>query len=83
MELGLPCPTTIFTFGMLLLADRKLSFGILIIPLLWSVIGLSAAISLGMYEDIGLIVSAVAVVLLQLRRSKDKETGEIVSPQRI
>ena len=57
--LGLPCPTTIFTFGLLLWSDKKLKPGILIIPLSWSVVGLSAALNLGMTEDYGLIVAGI------------------------
>jgi hypothetical protein len=40
---GLPCPTTIFTFGIFLLADRRLPLYLVAIPLLWSFVGLSAA----------------------------------------
>jgi hypothetical protein len=56
---GLPCPTTIFTFGMLLFASKKISIGLLIIPLVWSLIGLSAAINLSIYEDFELIIAVV------------------------
>lgn len=54
---GVPCPTTIFTFGLLLAAGIRVRFYVLIIPILWSVIGLSATVYLGMYEDLGLAVS--------------------------
>jgi Family of unknown function (DUF6064) len=55
---GTPCPTTIFTFGLLLWADRKISLSLLIIPVLWSIIGTSAALSFGVKEDFGLLVAA-------------------------
>lgn len=67
---GLPCPTTIFTFGLLLWTDKKLKIGILIIPMLWSLTGISAALNLGMAEDLGLIIAAVLsfiFILLQNR----------------
>lgn len=67
---GLPCPTTIFTFGILLLNVKKWKFILFIIPILWSVIGLSAAIQLRMYEDIGLIVSAIPVLLMFFLRKR-------------
>lgn len=54
-----PCPTTIFTFGVLLQAKEKVPFWLLVIPGLWSLIGFSAAFQLGIYEDIGLIVAGV------------------------
>ena len=36
---GLPCPTAIFTLGMLLWTDKKLPLTLLVIPLLWSLVG--------------------------------------------
>ena len=73
---GLPCPTTIFTFGILLMNVKKWNIVLLIIPFLWSVIGLSAAIQLNMYEDIGLIVSAFLVLLMFIYRKKG--TGKVL-----
>jgi hypothetical protein len=65
-----PCPTTIFTFGILLWADRKVPIYFLIIPLIWSIIGFSAAISLGIREDIGLLVAGVGGTVLILIRNR-------------
>jgi hypothetical protein len=56
---GLPCPTTIFTFGLLLQTDRKIPVLITAIPLLWSIIGFTAAFRFGMIEDTGLLVSGL------------------------
>ena len=56
---GLSCPTTIFTLGILLFANQKMPMHLLIIPLLWSVIGFTAALSLSIYEDIGLLVAGI------------------------
>ena len=61
---GLPCPTTIFTFGILLFTGLKLKWYIYAIPLLWSIIGVSAAFNFGIYEDIGLLVSGIAASVL-------------------
>lgn len=69
---GLPCPTTIFTFGMLLLATDRLLFFLFVIPLIWSLIGFSAAFSLGVYEDSGLVVSAAVFTLLMVFGKKKK-----------
>lgn len=55
---GAPCPTTIFTFGLLLWTDREISLSLLIIPVLWSIVGTSAALSFGVKEDFGLLVAA-------------------------
>lgn len=56
---GLPCPTTIFTFGVLLFIDNKISIAVLIIPLLWSIIGFGAALNLSIYEDFGLLLAGL------------------------
>ena len=63
---GLPCPTTIFTFGILLFANKKIPVHLLIIPLLWSIIGFTAAFKLTMYEDIGLLIAGVTAFTLLL-----------------
>ena len=64
---GLPCPTTIFTLGLLLWTERPPPWGVLAIPLAWAAIGTSAAVQLGMREDFGLAVAAVVVVAVTLR----------------
>jgi hypothetical protein len=56
---GLPCPTTIFTFGLLLWADKRIPFYFVFLPFLWALIGFSAAIKLGVMEDIGLLIAGV------------------------
>lgn len=56
---GLPCPSTIFTFGILLLVKPKAPLFLYIIPLVWSVIGFTASFTLGVYEDLGLLLSAI------------------------
>lgn len=67
---GLPCPTTIFTIGALLLANRPPRY-VAIIPVLWSAIGFSAAISLGVKEDISLLIAGlIGVVTIMFRRTK-------------
>lgn len=55
---GAPCPTTIFTFGVMLWSTGLPKY-LLIIPALWSVIGFTAALTLGITEDIGLLVAGV------------------------
>jgi hypothetical protein len=77
---GLPCPTTIFTFGILLWANRRVPLYIVAIPLAWSFIGGWAAISLGMSEDYGLLVAGLigsSVIILRDRFS-DKNKNNLV-----
>jgi hypothetical protein len=66
----LPCPLTIFTFGLLLSNNRKVSLLILVIPLIWSLIGFSAALSMGILEDIGLPISGITAAALIYYRQK-------------
>ena len=66
---GLPCPTTIFTFGILLWTENKIRILVLIIPFLWSIIGFFAAISLDMVEDTGLLVAAIVSCTILLNRN--------------
>ncbi len=68
---GLPCPTTIFSFGILLLMDKKCPVVILIIPFIWLIIGFTAAFHFGMIEDTGLLVSGVLTLSMLLFRNRN------------
>lgn len=73
---GVPCPTTIFTFGILLWTGAKLPKYVLVIPLVWSIIGFTAALTLGILEDIGLLAAGLlgtAGIFI-----KDRKAGENV-----
>ena len=67
---GVPCPTTIFTFGVLVLAKPPVSRALLVIPCLWAVTGTIAAHTLGMYEDLGLPIAALIAVGIVLARGR-------------
>ena len=54
-----PCPTVIFTFGLLLWATTRVPGYVLVIPFLWTLLGFSAAVSLGMREDLGLVIAGL------------------------
>ena len=69
---GVPCPTTIFTFGLLISAGNNIRFYMVVIPMLWSLVGLWAAISLGMYEDLGLVIAGLSGVFIMLQRVQNK-----------
>jgi hypothetical protein len=56
---GLPCPTTIFTIGVLCFATPPSPRSPLIVPLLWCLVGAQAAFLLGVQPDLGLIAAAV------------------------
>jgi hypothetical protein len=48
----------------------------LIIPFLWSLLGFSAAVQLGIREDIGLLVAGLAGTGLLIARRLRKPAGE-------
>jgi hypothetical protein len=54
-----PCPTTIFTFGLLLMSAARISVYLLVVPLMWSFVGMSAAINLKIVADYGLIAAGL------------------------
>ena len=57
-----PCPVTIFTFGLLLMTTGPISYWLLVIPFIWSLIGGSAAILLDIRQDWLLLVSGFIAV---------------------
>jgi hypothetical protein len=59
---GAPCPTTIFTLGMLLYARPGPPWWLAAIPLAWAAVGSSAAFALGVSEDFGLLAAGVVVL---------------------
>jgi len=72
-----PCPVTLFTLGLLLMAAPP-SLGLLVIPLLWSLAGGSAAFLLDMPQDWPLLFSgmaAVAVLAWQHRSPRAAASG--------
>jgi hypothetical protein len=64
-----PCPLVIFTFGLLLIMRSRLRWSLLIIPVVWAVIGGSAAFLLDVPQDWALPIAAGIAVWIALRRS--------------
>jgi uncharacterized protein DUF6064 len=60
---AVPCPTTLFTTGLLLAAAPPVPRVLLIIPIAWSLIGGSAAVLLGMAPDLMLLIAAALLTL--------------------
>ena len=63
-----PCPVTLFTVGVILLATTA-PWWLLVVPFAWSLIGSSAAFILAMPQDWPLLLSGVAILLI-LRRQR-------------
>jgi len=56
---GLPCPTVIFTLGLLTWCVRPVPRSVLVIPAAWALLGMSAALDFGVWEDLGLLPAAI------------------------
>lgn len=65
-----PCPTTIFTLGMLLMVQGRTPLHLTVIPLIWSLIGGSAAWLLAVPEDASLPLAALAAFALILWKNR-------------
>jgi hypothetical protein len=69
-----PCPVTIFTFGVFLLAVASVSRRLFVIPVIWSLIGGSAAFLLQVPQDWLLLFSGLSVVPLLRSSARSKLT---------
>lgn len=70
-----PCPLVIFTFGMLLLARSRVPRWLLAVPVVWSLVGGSAAFVLGVPQDAVLLLSGLSVLPI-VRRGRP-HTGHV------
>ncbi|MGC9371369.1 MAG: DUF6064 family protein [Paracoccaceae bacterium] len=64
-----PCPTVIFTLGVLMTVRGRRGLWLSAIPMLWAVIGGSAAVLLGVPQDFGLIAALLLSLAFALRRA--------------
>lgn len=67
---GLPCPTTLFTIGMLAWAVPPYPRGPLVVPVLWCLVGAQAAVLLDVPPDYGLVLAAIVGIGLLVRRER-------------
>jgi hypothetical protein len=72
---GLPCPTTIFTLGILMFAKRPFPRSVFIAPVLWCAIGSFAAIQLGVFQDYGLVIAGLIGLIVAIFPLKTAEDG--------
>lgn len=70
ISLGLPCPSTIFTFGFFMMADNKFSKYLLIIPSLWAIVGVGAALQFGVYQDFMMLITAIIAGIIIFKTKK-------------
>ena len=64
-----PCPTAIFTLGMLLWSAGTLPKSVLVIPCLYALSGI-VPISFGIVEDIGLVIAGLVTAFMILRSDR-------------
>ncbi len=65
-----PCPTVIFTLGIVLLAKPRAPTSLVIIPLLWSLIGGTAVWLLDAPEDLSLPMAGAVALALLVRKTR-------------
>lgn len=73
-----PCPLVTFTFGILLLTERNVPKGVLILPFFYALSGF-VWISIGMWEDIGMILSGLVATGWILHRNSRRPTKSQVN----
>lgn len=61
---GKPCPVVIFTFGAFCFLPASIPRFAIAIPSLWVLIGSYAPFGFHVYEDLGLIVGAIAAIAI-------------------
>jgi hypothetical protein len=71
-----PCPTTILTVGLLLWAKPPIPWVVFVLPFAWSVVGLGAAVELDVFEDLGLLASAIGCVAGVAARHVERDAFE-------
>jgi hypothetical protein len=76
---GIPCPTTLLTVGLLFAATPPVPRWLLVIPMLWSIVGASAAFLFGMTPDLMLFVAGVGLVVLFAAR-RDSRSHPLYKP---
>lgn len=78
---AVPCPTTLITAG-LLVASREVPRFVRIVPIVWAVIGSTAAFALGIRADLALVVAGGVLAIDTLRPSVLGPRGSAVAAER-
>jgi hypothetical protein len=79
---GLPCPTTIFTLGIMLWMLGPVPGYLFVIPVLWAMTGTVAALQLGVTEDLSLAAALLltGIVVVARRTAHRVKSAELKSP---
>jgi hypothetical protein len=79
-----PCPTAIFTWGLLLMIGGHTPLHLVVLPLIWSLIGASAAWLLAVPEDLSLLAAGLvgAVLVIYKNRRSAQATAAAAGTRR-
>lgn len=72
---GLPCPTTLFTIGLLAFLVKPYPRSVLIVPILWCFVGSQAAFLFDVQADLALIIAAVLGLALIVQAKASAPTA--------
>ena len=70
-----PCPTTIFTLGLLTVASHPRLLLLAAVPVLWAAIGGSAALLLAVPQDLGLVIAGLVWLVFWFGKKKGSLNG--------
>jgi Family of unknown function (DUF6064) len=76
---GLPCPTTLFTVGLLAFLVKPYPRSVVVVPFLWCVVGSQAAFVFDVKADLALIVAGVMGLMLTVQ-SKQLTSASSAAP---
>ncbi len=79
---AVPCPTTIFTAGLLLLSAGPVPPALFAVPIAWSVVGGSAALFFGVTPDLMLFFAGVCMALFAVRSHRAAHAPDDVGVMR-
>ncbi|MBI5652285.1 MAG: hypothetical protein HZC40_17855 [Chloroflexi bacterium] len=74
-----PCPTLPFTFGLLLCTTSKIPKYLLVVPFIWGLVGVMT-ISIGMVEDVGMLLGALLATAMIVYRDRKVMMGHAPRP---
>jgi hypothetical protein len=78
---GLPCPTTIFTAGILAMGMRPMPRAVWIAPILWSVVGFQGGFLLGVPQDFALGAVLPVGIWAMLDRTGERQARAAAGPR--
>jgi hypothetical protein len=71
-----PCPVCIFTFGIFMMTRRRIPVYIFVFPLIWSLLGIYAAINFHVFADLGEVAAGVIGTLYIIVNNKNLKRRE-------